>query len=211
MSAGCNTPTPPLTRTMPTKAYEGQPRPTKRKKGSKVPKVRVFFIVHLFIYYYEAREGPQQPTTANAGPRRRKRATNHHLVWFVTTSAGCNTPTTPLARTTPTKAYEGQPRPTKRKKGSKVPKVRVFFIVHLFIYYYEAREGPQQPTTANAGPRRRKRATNHNLVWFVTTSAGCNTPTTPLARTTPTKAYEGPQQPRRPTQAHEEEKGPKGA
>src|ERR1700678_3976976 len=209
MSAGCNTPTPPLTRTMPTKAYEGQPRPTKRKKGSKVPKVRVFFIVHFFIYYYEAREGPQQATTANAGPRRRKRATNHNLVWFVTTSAGCNTPTTPLARTTPRKAYEGQSRPTKRKKGSKVPKVRVFFIVHLFIYYYEAREGPQQPTMANAGPRRRKRATNHHLVWFVTTSAGCNTPTTPLARTPPTNAYEGPQQPRRPTQAHEEEKGPK--
>src|SRR6202522_3296163 len=193
----------------PTKApssQEGQPRPMKRKKGPKVPKVRVFFIVHLFIYYYEAREGPQQPTMANAGPRRRKRATNHHLVWFVTTSAGCNTPTTPLARTTPTMAYEGQPRPMKRKKGPKVPKVRVFFIVHLFIYYYEAWEGPQQPTMANAGPRRRKRATNHHLVSFVTTSAGCNTPTTPLARTTPTKAYEG--QPR-PTKRKKGSKVPK--
>ena len=45
--------------------------------------------------------------------------------------------------------------------------------------------------------------TNHHLVWFVTTSGGCNTPTTSLARTMPTKAHEGPQQPRRPTQAHE--------
>ena len=163
-SAGCNTPTTPLARTMPTKAYEGQPRPTKRKKGSKVPKVCVFFIVHLFIYYYEAREGPQQPTTANAGPRRRKRPQ-------MTTSCR-SSPRQPAAThpphlwpgrrpRRPTKApssQEGQPRPMKRKKGPKVPKVRVFFIVHLFIYYYEAREGPQQPTTANAGPRRRKRA-----------------------------------------------------
>src|SRR5271168_2381949 len=36
--------------------------------------------------------------------------------------------------------------------------------------------------------------TNHHLVWFVTTSAGCTTPTTPLAWTTPMKAHEGPQQ-----------------
>src|SRR5271168_2094472 len=49
-----------------------------------------------------------------------------------------------------------------------------FTFYFLFFYYYEAHEGPQQPTTANDGQRR------------------------------PMQVNEGPQQPRRPTQAHED-------
>src|ERR1700679_3091991 len=36
-----------------------------------------FFVMYklfLFFYYYKAHKGPQQPTKANAGPRRQKKA-----------------------------------------------------------------------------------------------------------------------------------------
>src|ERR1700678_4485960 len=95
-----------------------------------------------------ANDGQRRPTKTKKGHKSQPRVVRHHVSRLQHTHHTFG----------PDDAQEGQPRPTKRKKGSKVPKVRVFFIVHLFIYYYEAREGPQQPTTANAGPRRREMA-----------------------------------------------------
>src|SRR5271155_3948056 len=73
----------------------------------------------------------------------------------------------------------------------------------------KANAGQRRPTAANAGPRRQKRAQTTASFGpfrrFVTTSAGCTTSTTPLIG--PDEAHESP---RRPTQAHEEEKGPIG-
>src|ERR1700678_82912 len=70
----------------------------------------------------------QRPTKANAGPRRRRRAQTTIGMCFLCT-------------------------------------IILFYFYNessscksFFYYYYEAQDGPQQPTTANAGPRRGKRA-----------------------------------------------------
>ena len=122
-------------------ANEGQHRPTAANKGQCRPTKNryVFFCnVHFIFYFllqllrsnYEVHKGPQQPMTANAGQRR------------------------------PTAANEGQCRPTKNRY---VFFCNVHFIFHFLITTkqlrllrsnYEAHEGPQQPTTANAGQQR---------------------------------------------------------
>src|ERR1700678_3207715 len=71
---------------MPTATNEGQCRPTQNRYVFFVMLVH-FIFYFLFLNYYEAHEGLQQPTTANAGQRR------------------------------PTAPNEGQCRPTKTKKG----------------------------------------------------------------------------------------------
>src|ERR1700678_1970207 len=89
----------------PTKAHSSQRRPTKANAGQRRPT--------------QANEGPQHPTQANEdknGPKRGRR-----LVRFVGSSArqpaAPHPPHPSLAQTRPTKAHEGQRRPTKRKKG----------------------------------------------------------------------------------------------
>jgi hypothetical protein len=81
----------------------------------------------LFFYYYEAQEGPQQPTTANAGQRKWKRAQTTIGMCFLCTII----------------LFYFDNQSSSRR---------------LFFYYYKAQEGPQQPTTANAGQRKWKRA-----------------------------------------------------
>src|SRR5271168_1744206 len=82
----------------------------------------------------------------------------------------------------------------------------------------KAHKGPQQPTKADAGPQRWKTAQTmeryvffllYNLFISYITSRLHHPPHPSLAWTTATKAHKGPSSQQRPTQAHEEEKGPK--
>src|ERR1700678_2727203 len=80
----------------------------------------------------KAHKGPQQPTKANAGPRRGKRAqTMERYIFFLLyilffiLPAGCTTPTTPLFGVDDS---------------------------------HKSPQRPQQPTKADVGPQRGKRA-----------------------------------------------------
>src|ERR1700678_2070316 len=123
----------------------------KRKKGPKVPKVRVFFIVHLFIYYYEAQQGPQQPTMANAGPRRRKRAQTTIgmcflctiiLFYFYNESSSRKSFFLLLQSPgSPTAANDGQRRPTKTKKGPNDAR-RIVWAINIILFIFTTSRHP---------------------------------------------------------------------
>src|ERR1700678_1969634 len=141
-----------LINTKPTKAHSSQRRPTQVKAG------------------------PQHPTQANTRPRRRKRDRyvffcNVHFIFYF------------LITTKPTKAHSSQRRPTQVKAGPQHPTKAnaglrrqkrdryVFFCNVHFIFHFlittkpmkaissqrrltQVNACPQQPTKANAGPRR---------------------------------------------------------
>src|ERR1700678_1936732 len=138
-----------------------------------------------------------------------------------------------------TKAHEGPQQPTKAYRPTKMEnspndgEVRVFFTVHFifyFLYYQPAAPHPPHPslawttaTKAHEGPSSQRRPTQahedgkqhkrrRGTCFFTCTfyflffilPAGCTTPTTPLFG-----VDDSHESPRRPTQAHEEGKGPK--
>src|ERR1700678_1411006 len=97
------------------------------------------------------------PTAANEG---KWRPTKNRYVFF------CNVHFIFyfLITTKPTKAHSSQQRPTQVNTCPQQPmkanggprRIGMFFFctvhfIFLFFNYYEAHEGPQQPTTANAG------------------------------------------------------------
>src|SRR5271168_2784735 len=128
----------------------------------------------------KAHEGPQQPTKADAGPRRWKTAqtTERYLFFllynlffiFYITSRLHHPPLwrgrQPRKPTKAPAANEGPCRPTKREKGPNDARHVVwargkFFFNVFFLDVQLIHEGPrrpQHPTKADAGLRRGKRA-----------------------------------------------------
>src|SRR5271168_4904289 len=127
------------------------------------------------MYYLstKAHEGPQQPTKADAGPRRWKMAqTTERYVFFLLyilffifyiTSRLHHTHHTPLwcerQPQKPTKApaaNKGRRRPTKREKGPNDARRVIWAIGKFFFYVFFLnvqliRESPRRPTAANEG------------------------------------------------------------
>src|ERR1700678_2917370 len=105
-----------------------------------------FFNLHLifnFLYYYEAHEGPQQPTTANAGQRR---STQAH--------SGQRRP------------MQGPRQPTQANEGhsAAIDDRYVFSLIYIlfFIFYIttkptKAHSRQRWPTQANTGQRTQPR------------------------------------------------------
>src|SRR6202522_993738 len=124
------------------------------------------------------------------------------------------------------KAHSSQLRPTKREKEAheegKGPKRRVWrrlghrsvFFLNVFFLdvqlIHENPRRPQQPTKADAGPRRGKTADMYvffyNVFFLKFTTYSRKLTKAHSNQRRPTKANEGPQQPtegqRRPTKAH---------
>src|ERR1700678_2636712 len=193
----------------PPPANDGQRRPTKAKKGHKSqPRVVRHHVSRLQHTHHtfgldDAHEGLRRPPAAkkaNPGPRRGKRAQRYlryvffllYIYLFITTKPG--------------KAHSSQRWPTQAHEDEKGPQITT-----------SCRSSPRQPaathpphlwpgrrpgrrTKANPGPRRGKRAQRYlryvffllYIYLFITTKPG--------------KAHSSQ---RRPTQAHEDEKGPK--
>src|SRR6202522_2855677 len=149
------------------------------KKGPKRRQTRRLgpdrYVFYFLFFIFLLLRSPRRPTAANNGQRRPTKANE--------------------GQRRPTKAHSSQQRPTTANKGQRRPT--------------KAHSRQRRPTKANAGPRRPKRAQTTRLASFgpfrryVTTSAGCTTPATPLIG--PDEAHESP---RRPTAAKKANAGP---
>src|ERR1700678_1156225 len=132
-----------------------------------------FFNLHLifyFLYYYEAHEGPQQPTTAKAGQRKSTQAHNGQR-----------------------RPMQGQRQPTQANEGhsAAIDDRYVFSLIYILFFIFLLLRSPRRPTAANEGqcrPMKTKKGstlasicpppppTSHNDSLVVSSASACPPP-----------------------------------